>query len=68
MATFKQSHLPREDLAEQAQEQIEVACMAMPLCNFEEGLDADAVFEAIVGNAAVPDEVKRNLFFLQSDV
>ena len=33
-------------------------------CNFEDVLDADSVFDAIISNSAVPDEIKKRLFFL----
>ena len=49
------------------EEEMEVSIMQAPIdLNFTaEG--ADAVFDAIVNNPAVPDDIKKDLYFLQCD-
>ena len=35
--------------------------------NFYEQQDADAVFDALIANPNIEDDIKKKLFFLQSD-
>ena len=40
---------------------------AMVEVNFYEQQDADAVFDALIANPSIEDDIKKKLFFLQSD-
>lgn len=40
---------------------------AMVEVNFYDQADADAVFDALIANPSIEDDIKKKLFFLQSD-
>jgi len=50
------------------EEAVELGQISAPVeVNFYEQHDADAVFDALIANPNIEDDVKRKLFFLQSD-